>query len=435
MKKVLIITYYWPPSGGAGVQRMLKLVKYIREFGWEPIVFTADGAEYPIHDESLLKDIPKGVEIWKQKIWEPYDLYKRLIGQKKEEKVYSGFVNEKGKAGAAQKLSVWIRGNFFIPDARKFWIKPAVKFLSEKLKHTKVDAIISSGPPHTCHLIALGVKQKIALPWLADFRDPWTQIDFYEQLHLSKMADAKHKRLEKKVLANADAVDTVSWSWANGLKEIGKRNVKVITNGFDEADFTNTKVEADKRFSVVHVGSINPDRNHNAFWKALQQLCEANADFKNDLVIRLIGKNDHAVYNSIQQHQLQNNLESIDYLPHHDVAAQQMKAALLLLPLNNTPNVKGIIPGKIFEYLAAHRPVFVIGDTTGDSAKIITEAQAGTVCHFTDTEKMKTDLLHYYQQWKQGTLTLSNNNINQYTRRNIAKQIAGVLNQICNAQS
>ena len=433
MKKVLIITYYWPPSGGAGVQRMLKLVKYIREFGWEPVVFTADNAEYPIHDQSLLNDIPAGVEVCKQKIWEPYNLYKTFIGQKKNEQVYSGFLTENKKAGITQRISVWIRGNFFIPDARRFWIKPSIKFLTEKLKQYPVDAIISSGPPHSCHLIALGVKQKTNLPWLADFRDPWTQIDFYEQLHLSKSADAKHHQLEKKVLTTADAVDTVSWSWADGLEKLGGRKVNVITNGFDEDDFAKLKVEADKKFSMAHIGSINPDRNHGALWNALKSLCAIDAQFKNDLVIRLIGKNDHVVYSSIETAGLTQNLERIDYLPHHQVAAQQAKASVLLLPLNNTPNVGGIIPGKIFEYLAAQRPILVVGDEHGDSAKIISQSNAGTVCGFDDEEKMKTVIRNYYQQWKSGTLNIQSADIKQYSRRNVASQIAQLLNQISKA--
>ncbi|MFI5134679.1 MAG: hypothetical protein ACHQD9_02380, partial [Chitinophagales bacterium] len=188
MKKVLILTYYWPPSGGAGVQRWLKMVKYLPQFGWQPIVYTAKDAEYPIHDPSLEKDVPKEAEVIRQKIWEPYDLYKKFIGQKKEEKVYSGFLSEKKKPGFAQRASVWIRGNLFIPDARCFWIKPSRKFLISYLKKNPVDAMVSTGPPHTTHMIALGIKKKLNIPWIVDFRDPWTQIDFYNQLHLTRWA-------------------------------------------------------------------------------------------------------------------------------------------------------------------------------------------------------------------------------------------------------
>jgi hypothetical protein len=223
MKKVLIITYYWPPSGGAGVQRWLKFVKYLREFGWEPIVYTPENPEAPATDTSLLKDIPANITVIKQPIWEPYNLYKGFIGQKKEEKINAGFLSEKKKPGLAEKIAVWIRGNWFIPDARRFWIKPSVKFLSEHLRGNPVDVIVSTGPPHSMHLIALKLKKKLNIPWLADFRDPWTTIDFYDKLMLTKSSDKKHKGLELEVLKNADKVVTVSWNWSKDFKKILNR--------------------------------------------------------------------------------------------------------------------------------------------------------------------------------------------------------------------
>ena len=212
MKKVLIITYYWPPSGGAGVQRWLKFVKYLRGFGWEPIVYTPENPEAPATDESLLKDIPDNLTVLRTRIWEPYSLYKNFIGQKKGETINAGFLSEKKKPGIAEKISVWIRGNWFIPDARKFWIKPSIIFLSQYLKNNPVHAVVSTGPPHSMHLIALGLKKQLHLPWLADFRDPWTNIDFYDKLMLTKFSNEKHKRMELEVLKNADKVVVVSWS-------------------------------------------------------------------------------------------------------------------------------------------------------------------------------------------------------------------------------
>ena len=200
MKRVLIISYYWPPSGGAGVQRWLKFVKYLRSFGWEPVVYTPENPEFPETDLSLAKDIPPGLEVIKQPIWEPYDTYKKLLGQKKEDKINAAFLSEKKKNSMLENFSVWVRGNFFIPDARKFWIRPSVKFLLNYLETNPVKAVISTGPPHSMHLIAMALAKKIKLPWLADFRDPWTNIDFYKDLRLSARADARHKKLEKKVL-------------------------------------------------------------------------------------------------------------------------------------------------------------------------------------------------------------------------------------------
>ncbi|NTW26696.1 MAG: glycosyltransferase family 4 protein, partial [Lentimicrobium sp.] len=187
-RRVLIISYYWPPSGGAGVQRWLKFVKYLRESGWEPVVYVPENPEYPAIDESLAKDIPDGIEIIKTPIWEPYSFYKKLIGAGKGERINAGFLSEKKRPGLTEQFSIWLRGNFFIPDARKFWIRPSISFLTRYLEKHPVDAIVSTGPPHSMHMIALGVKKRTGLPWLADFRDPWTNIDFYHELMLTTWA-------------------------------------------------------------------------------------------------------------------------------------------------------------------------------------------------------------------------------------------------------
>ncbi|HZF99932.1 MAG TPA: glycosyltransferase, partial [Chitinophagales bacterium] len=430
LKKVLIVTYYFPPSGGAGVQRMLKLVKYIRQFGWEPIVYTAKDAEYPVIDESLFKDIPDGVTVLRNKIREPYGFYKRFIGQKKNERVYSGFLSEHKTPSLAQRISVWLRGNLFIPDARMWWINPSVKFLTRYLRENPVDAILSSGPPHTTHMIASGVKRKLNIPWLADFRDPWTRIDFYEQLHLTKWADAKHKRLEKSVLTEADKVVTVSWQWAEEFERLGGRKVDVITNGFDEDDYSKQNVKVDTKFSLVHVGSINPDRNPHTLWKVLSALLETMPGFKENLVIRLIGKNDSSIYNSIEQYSLTPYLERVDYMPHSAVGREQQRAAVLLLLLNNTPNISGIIPGKVFEYLAAKRPVLVIGSPKGDSARIVRESNAGDTADFNDFDSLQRIIKNRFEQFQRGDLCVQSTGIDQFSRLKMAEKFANALKEL-----
>ena len=235
MKKVLIITYYWPPSGGPGVQRWLKFAKYLPEFGYEPIIYTPQNPEAPAIDESLLKDIPEGIEVLKQPIWEPYNWYRQFLGQK-DKKIGSGFVSEKKEPGILHKISVWVRGNFFIPDARRFWIKPSVKYLTKYLKENSVDAVISTGPPHSMHLIGLGLKKQLDINWIADFRDPWTNIDFYQELMLSSWADKKHHDLEKEVLTRADKVVTIGYTMSQEMKYLGARAMqgKAYLPGSDE---------------------------------------------------------------------------------------------------------------------------------------------------------------------------------------------------------
>ncbi len=435
-KKVLVITYYWPPSGGAGVQRMLKTVKYLRDFGWEPIVFTAQDAAYPVLDTSLLHDVPTGQKVLYGPIWEPYELYKRFTGQNKKERVYSGFMDAGAKPSLTQRLSVWLRGNLFIPDARALWIRPSVRLLNRWLRDNPVDAILSSGPPHSVHLIARNLKRRHGIPWLADFRDPWTNIDFYDQLMLTGWADRRHKRLEQSVLREADAVDTVSWSWAEDFQRLGRADVAVITNGFDTADFPPTDAVApDPAFAICHVGSLNKDRNSPALWESLAELAREDDDFRRDLRLRFIGKTEEATFAQLNALDLTDNVERVEYVPHAEVVAALGKARVLLLLTNDTPNVMGVVPGKLFEYLAAGRPILAIGAPEGDSARILRETGAGTLCGFQDRAAMKEALRTLYRAYRAGEPLQAGDPtaIQGFTRRGGAGKIAALLGRIANA--
>ena len=431
IKKVLIITYYWPPSGGAGVQRWLKFVKYLREYGWEPVVFTVEGGEVPVLDYSLKKDIPDNVEVLREPIWEPYTFYKKIIGQKKEDKIQTGFLTENKKPKLMERFSIWVRGNLFIPDARKFWIKPSVKNLSNYLNENKVDAIVSNGPPHTTHMIGLALKNKFNIPWLADFRDPWTNIDFYDKLMLSKWADKKHHRLEDAVIKHADALVTVSPNWAKDFKDKSKRDFNVIYNGFDEKDFTDKEVELDQKFSIVHIGSMNKDRNPHNLWKVLGEICSEIEGFSKDLEIKMVGPTDIAIKKALHENNLNENLNKIDYVPHSEVVTYLLGAQLLLLPINDTPNSLGVIPGKLFEYLAARRPIICIGPLKGDSCRIINETEAGYTFSFNNKSDLKTTLISLYNEFTEtGKVECSSNSIEKFSRRNLTGQMAELLNEI-----
>ncbi len=430
MKKLLIITYYWPPSAGAGVQRWLKFSKYLKEFGWEPVIYTPLNPEYPGEDPSLSADVPEDIVVLKTKIWEPYRYYKFVTGKKPGEKVQAGFLSEHKKPGKIEKASAWLRGNLFIPDARKFWIKPSVKFLTDWLNKNPVDAMVSNGPPHSMHLIAKGIKEAHDIPWLADFRDPWTQIDFYHRLRLSKKADRKHKALEKEVLAKADAVSTVSPHCAKGLREIEERHVEVVTNGYDPEDFKNIKPFDYDAFSITHLGSMNADRNPVALWKVLKELVLENPFFRENLKIRLIGKTDFSVTEHLKMNGLMDFTEKQDYLPHDQALAEAGQSALLLLALNNTPNVMGIAPGKLYEYLALKRPILCIGPEPGDAASIISETQSGYTANFDNENKMRDILLVWAKKFRERKLFLENHSLKNYSRKVTTKKMAGILDGI-----
>ncbi len=429
MKRCLIITLYWPPAGGPGVQRWLKFVRYLREFGWEPIVFTPENPETPAKDASLLEEVPDGITVLKIPIREPYRWYRSLTGRKGGADI--GFTNSGQSSGFADKLIRWIRGNLFIPDARKSWVKPAVGFLCQYLKEHPADVLISTGPPHSMHLIGKQVKDKTGLPWVADFRDPWTGIDFYDDLMLSSWADKKHHRLERQVLESADFVVTVSGHIKKELENKGANRVEVITNGFDEADFSGTTQEPDNGFIITHAGSLIPSRNPHTFWKVLGKLIKAKADFSNNVTIRLIGKTDIGVKASIEENGLEPYVEFSEYLSHSEMIEMLYRSQVLLLLINKTRNAEGFLTGKLFEYLAVGRSILCIGPPQGEAAQLLNTTKAGTCIDFDDETNLQKTISSLYKEWKkQGSIPMNTKNISSYSRRNLTKQLAVVLDSV-----
>ena len=434
MHKVLIITYYWPPSGGAGVQRWLKFVKYLREFGWEPVIYTPSNPEFPVMDNTLAKDIPNGIEVVRTSIWEPYEFYKKITGKKSTAKINSGFLNHKKTPGRFEQFAVWIRGNLFIPDARKFWIKPSVRFLIKYLKENPVDAIVSTGPPHSMHLIALELKERLNIPWLADFRDPWTDIDYYKDMKISAFADKKHKSLELKTIKSCNAMVVVSGDMKVNYDMMGGNNIHVITNGFDSDDMDVQDVVHDTKFSISHIGTLPPSLNLKGLWQVLSDLSDSLPNFRNDLEIKLIGKVDHSVTDGISAFNLTDQFTRIDYITHDKAALLMKQSAILLLAINkDSPNAKGILTGKFFEYLASGRPIFAIGPSDGDLARILEESEAGFISEYDDLKRIKNIVLMLYEKYLSNDLSNSPKGIEKYSRKNLTAELAEVLNKIIKA--
>lgn len=432
MKKVLIITYYWPPSGGGGVMRWLKMSKYLPDLGWTPIIYTPLNPDPSMIDESLLNEIHPSTITVKKKIWEPYNIYRRFTLKSRSQKLRPSFISEASTGNWKDRFSVFIRGNLLIPDPRVFWVIPSTRFLLKFIKENPVDAIITTGPPHSMHLIGMGLKRKLLLPWIADFRDPWSKIDFYGKLKLTWLADRLHKYLEKKVLAEADMAVTVSPNCAQDLLVSDNKQVELIYNGFDPADFSfiDERKSCDEKFSISHYGSLGRDRNPTAFWKVLGNLCNQNPVFKEKLEIQLIGSVDKSVIKSIEENNLSGALKTEGEMPHKNGLIKLSTSQLLLLPLNNTPNAKGILPGKLFEYLALKRPIIAIGPDNGDLNRIIKASKSG-VCHdFNDIPGMTESIQSYFSDYLENKLELGNTNIEKFSRVNQAKEIVIKLNQL-----
>ncbi len=426
MKRVLIITYYWPPSGGAGVQRWLKFVKYLHEFGWEPVVYTPLNPEIPYKDETLLSDIPAGTEIIGSNIFEPYQLYNYFTGKKKDTKFQHGFLKDSksAKTSVAEKLAVWIRGNIFIPDARRFWIGPSVKYLKQYLHKHPVDLIVSTGPPHSLHLIARALKKKTSLPWLADFRDPWTGIYYFDKLMLSQQAKQKHHRLEQACLDEADHVVTVG---ATMKRDFGKRTstpITVITNGFDESDFAALTADAQPQFSIFYSGMFLPDQNPPELWEVLAEMTAEDPAFAGSLRLHFTGRCDAGILRDIEKHGLSKYLQLQDYVPHAQLPALQQSASLLLLSINRIENASYILTGKVFEYLAAGRPILAFCPAESDVAGVIRETSSGYTIDFGQKAALKALLNELFAQYKANKLALTGQDARAYTRRALTQQMA-----------
>lgn len=422
MKKVLIITYYWPPSGGSGVQRWLKFTKYLPQFGWQPFVFTPENPSFEVKDPALEKDISPEVEVLKLPIWEPYVIFEKFKGKGSQQ---SDLVRKKKKSLFSRFL-LWVRGNFFIPDPRIFWVKPAAKVLEDIILANKIDVVITTGPPHSIHLIGLKLKKKLGVKWVADFRDPWTTWILINSFYLSVFARRQHQKLERNVLKNASAVIAASRQYAQELTQLGGRNVEVITNGFDEAEFAaHNKEEQPEEFFIRHVGVVDELRDPRSFLHAIQELAEEGDPVK----VEFIGNVNVSLQGEIAANEVLNKLISFKPYVSHDKVFQiyQQSAVLLLIPFQDTP---GNIPGKLFEYLASQRPVLFVGPPEGDAAAILRETNAGIVCETNDTTAIKDAVRKLKAQYSAGISDQKKTNISQYSRVNLTEKLAETLNAL-----
>lgn len=424
-KKILVITYYWPPAGGPGVQRWLKFVKYLPELGWQPTLFIPENPSYPLVDESLQRDVPNDLEIIKTKIWEPYQIAEKL--NKSNKKYKTGQFDVGKNQSWKSKLSIWIRGNFFIPDARVFWVKPSIKYLKKYLAEHHFDAFVTTGPPHSLHLIGLGLKKEFPnLKWIADFRDPWTEISYYKHLKLTSFSDKKHRNLESKVFKTADITLATSYTDAEKFRKKGA-NAFCITNGFDENDRQIVFNNKENKFTISYVGVLEQLRNPEILWNVLSEINLENAEFSKDLELKFVGKIDEKILNRLEQLNLNDFINNLGYLSHKKAIAEMATSTLLLITNFPQESSKGIIPGKLFEYLATRKQILSFGANDADVAKILSETKAGKHFNYHNKEGVKKYILQQYYQWKDGKTSKNLSNIEQFSRKNLTRQLVELL--------
>ncbi|WP_264509380.1 glycosyltransferase family 4 protein [Flavobacterium sp. N1719] len=425
--KVLIITYYWPPAGGPGVQRWLKFVKYLPDFGVQPIVYLPENPTYPIVDEKLVADVSPQAIILKRKIWEPY-LLAGLFSKKSTQKISSGIIPATKKQTVLQRFLLWVRGNLFIPDARVFWVNPSVAFLKKYIDEHQIETIITSGPPHSLHLIGLELQKQTKVKWIADFRDPWTTIGYHKALKLSAYAEKKHKALEKKVLNSADLVLVTSPTTKTEFQQLTSRPIEVITNGYDTENVAPQSL--DQKFTLAHIGSFLSDRNPSILWESIKELIEEHADFAQDFELKLIGKTSEEVLASIAQNGLSTFVNNLGYVSHETAVAHQRKSQVLLLIEINSPDTRSIIPGKLFEYMVSGRPILAMGPSGSDFAAMVKSTNTGVFYEYHEKVALKATLLDWYRNFQKGELVAHAVGLHQYSRKNLTQQLVRVIEQV-----
>jgi glycosyltransferase involved in cell wall biosynthesis len=423
-RTALLITYYWPPAGGAGVHRWLRMSQFFKENGVDLHIYCPKDATWPLIDEQLNDEVSTELTIVRRKIFEPH----RFLGKSSNPNRGAGLTHSK-KKGLVQRFIIWVRGNLFIPDSRVFWICPSTRFLSKYLRaNPEIDTVISTGPPHSMHLIARRLKKKFPhLKWTADFRDPWTEIDFYHELLPGKWADRRHHRLEKAVLTEADLLVTVSNACAEGLSRIVNKKVEVVTNGFIFPEFDPRSIRLDEKFTIAHFGSMPASRNPDALWKAIEQLLSGDKEFEKHLEVKLIGSVDFSIREQLKQKGLSTYISFIPSVAHSESIGMQRKSQLLLLVANNSGNTKGILTGKFFEYLGAKRPILAIGENDSDLEVAMSNTEAGYFADNKATEEIVSYLEERFQLFIEGKNYHQAKNLEVYSSRSLAKKFIELL--------
>ena len=428
MKKVLIVTYYWPPAGGPGVQRVLKFVKYLPQFGWEPIILTVENGEYPAIDESLEKDIPKRLKVYKVKSWEPFNLYKKVSGKKGN--ITTDVWNKSKNESFKSKVFRWIRANFFIPDARCGFINSVKKEGLKIVKIEKPDLIFSSSPPHSVQLGAKELAKKTGIKWIADFRDPWTDGFWQKDLPRFKFIEQLDERLERSILINADHIISVSEPIVESFNQKSENNYSVIPNGYDEEDFNNLpeKYES-KKFKITYAGSLRESQIPYKLFDAIGLLAEKNKI--SDIEITFFGSVHKDALEYIKKLKLENLVEIKEYIPHRQLLSEINSSDVVLLLIPNTKDNKGILTGKIFEYLRSENFILGFGPVDGSASEILRKTGSGKMLSY--EENPEDEIFNLYSKWSRGEVLLPHRkNIEDFSRENLTAKLAQVFDSLIN---
>ncbi len=416
---MLIISYYWPPSGGPGVQRWLKFVKYLPEFNIEPILFIPKNANYPLLDKSLSDDVNKDLKVIQFPITEISGFLPKF---KFLNSVRSGNISKPHNQSLLQKIIYFIRGNLFIPDMKIFWKSSSVNFLSDYLPKNNIDTIITTGPPHSVHLIGLELKRKLNINWISDFRDPWVKLNYLNRFHLLPFSRKSHISLRNKVLINSNAVIVTSERLKDLFSNITS-NIYKITNGFDYIIKENN---LDNKFSISHIGSLYPERNPKFLWDSIEELFEGS--FKKDLQINFIGNTSEKIKKELSRRKFHNHVRFYDYVDYNRALELMCSSQALLMIEVNDEESSYAIPGKLFDYLNSKRPIISIGPNISEVSEILNNTNSGKFFNYHDKRNLKLYINQLYKSYKNGTNIISDKSkIDMFKRINLTKKLSEVI--------
>ncbi len=433
MKKCLVVTYYFPPSGGPGVQRVLKFAKYLPEFGWEPVILTVKDGDYPARDESLLKEIPPSLKVFRTSILEPYKFYRTLTGKEPGSAVDVNNIPKSGdRKSLSESMAEFVRATFFIPDARVGWLLHAVDEAKKIIADEKINAIYSSSPPYTCAVIARNVHRSTGIPWVAGFRDPWTGfLSTPQRWLLPRMLD---EYLERSCFEEATRVE-VAWrgillDLQKKYPEISPDKVTYLPNGFDSADFPAVKYQPNDKFTVTYTGSMYGVRNPKTFLEAVAGLIRSKSIDRDKIRLRFIGRFGAEILEMFTEPSIARCVEVLPYLPHSESIRHLMTSEALLLVVDEYAGGEEIVPGKVFEYIGARRPIIGIA-REGAVTELLRTTGSGQSAGNSDIESIARIILEYYTDYLYNKSAFSPDNaaIARYERREITRQLAGLLDQ------
>lgn len=424
MKKVLIISYYWPPSGGPGVQRVLKFVKYLPEFGWEPVILTVKNGNYPSVDETLLADIPPGCRVYKTDIFEPFNIYKSITGKTGKEKIPTFVLNESENEKLTEKISKWIRANLFIPDAKSGWIKYIYNEGLKIIEKENPDLIFSSSPPHSLQVGAGKLAKKTGIKWVADFRDPWSGAFWQADLKRRKQAEKKDKNYEKSVLSSSNAVTTVSKSIVEMFRGISPNNYFVLPNGFDESDFKFVKSK-NVKFTISYIGTLGKDQPVESLLVSLNRIPE---NYRERIKVEFYGSFHESIKTAVAKNGMEKFVSFNDPVPHSEAVKVVQQSDLLLLVIPNTPGNEGILTGKLFEYLASGNSVLGIGPANGDASEILNQTGCGKMFDF--GSDMSSFISGKISDWEHNiSPEINKDEVKKYSRKALTEKLVSVFEE------